>query len=80
MSDRAKKITEFDPAVAPLQANDMFVMVDVSANATVKTSLSLLRSSVVVGPYANDSTANTGGVAIGQLYYTSAGEARVRIA
>lgn len=79
MSDRAKKITEFTVAAAPLQANDVFVMVDVSANSTVKTPLSLLRTSITVGPYANDSTANTGGVAIGQMYYTPAGAVQVRL-
>ena len=33
----------------------------------------------MAGPYANDSTANTGGVAVKQLYYDSSGLVHIRL-
>ena len=81
MTDRAKKIRELGNGteLTALAAGDCFVVDDVSANTTKFTSLSTIRKSVIVGPYANDPAANTAGVAIGQPYYTGAGEVRVRI-
>lgn len=82
MSDRAKKITELTSigtANSSIASGDIFIVEDVSANSTVSATLSTLRKAIVQGPYANDATANTGGVALGQLYYTSAGVVQVRI-
>jgi len=83
MSDRAKKITELDSigtANTSIASGDLFIVEDVSANTTVSATLSTLRKAIVQGPYANNTAANTGGVALGQLYYTAAGEVKVRIA
>lgn len=83
MSTNAKKIpelTSIGTANTSIASGDLFVVEDVSANTTKSTSLSTLRKAVVQGPYDTDAAANTGGVALGQLYYTSSGAARVRIA
>ena len=82
MSDRAKKITELTSigtANSSIASGDIFIVEDVSANSTVSATLSTLRKAIVQGPYANNTAANTGGVALGQLYYTAAGEVKVRI-
>lgn len=83
MSDRAKKITELTSigtANTSIASGDLFIIEDVSANTTKSATLSTLRKAVVQGPYANDSVANTNGVALGQLYYTGDGNVKVRIA
>jgi hypothetical protein len=82
MSDRAKKITELTSigtANTSIASGDIFIIEDISANTTVSATLSTLRKAIVQGPYANKTAANTGGVALGQLYYTAAGEVKVRI-
>ena len=83
MSDRAKKITELTSigtANTSIASGDIFIIEDISANTTVSATLSTLRKAIVQGPYANNTAANTGGVALGQLYYTAAGVVKVRIA
>jgi hypothetical protein len=82
MSDRAKKITELlsiGTANTSIAGGDVFIIEDVSANTTKSATLSTLRNAIVQGPYANDTAANTSGVILGQLYYTAAGEVKVRI-
>ena len=74
MSDRAKKITELTSigtANTSIASGDLFVIEDVSANTTKSSTLSTLRKAIVQGPYADDTAANTAGVALGQLYYTA---------
>jgi hypothetical protein len=83
MSDRAKKITELTSigtANTSIVSGDIFVVEDVSANTTKSATLSTLRKAIVQGPYADDTAANTAGVELGQLYYTSEGVVKVRIA
>lgn len=82
MSGRAKKITELTSigtANTSIASGDIFIVEDVSANATKSATLSTLRKAVVQGPYADDTAANTAGVALGQLYYTATGDVKVRI-
>lgn len=82
MTDRAKKITELTSigtANTSIASGDLFIVEDVSANTTKSATLSTLRKAIVQGPYANDTAANTAGVALGQLYYTAAGEVKVRL-
>lgn len=82
MVDRAKKVTELTSigtANTSIASGDLFIVEDVSANTTKTSSLSTLRKAVVQGPYANDTAANTGGVVLGQLYFTAAGDVKVRI-
>lgn len=83
MTDRAKKITELDPigtTATSIASGDLFIVEDVSANATKISTMTTLRKNMVQGPYANDSAAGTGGVAVGEMYYTSDGSVKVRIA
>jgi hypothetical protein len=83
MTDRAKKITELTSigtANTSIASGDIFIIEDVSANATKSATLSTLRKAIVQGPYTDDAAANTAGVALGQLYYTAAGVVKVRIA
>jgi hypothetical protein len=83
MTDRAKKITEFTSigtANTSIASGDLFIVEDVSANTTKSATLSTLRKAIVQGPYADDTAANTAGVALGQLYYTADGVVKVRIA
>lgn len=79
----AKKITELTSigtANTSIASGDIFIVEDVSANTTKSATLSTLRKAIVQGPYADDTAANTGGVALGQLYYTASGVVKVRIA
>ena len=78
----AKKITELTSigtANTSIASGDLFVIEDGSANTTKSGTLSTLRKAIVQGPYANDTAANTGGVQLGQLYYTADGSVKVRI-
>ena len=82
MSDRAKKITELTSigtANTSIASGDLFIVEDVSANTTKSATLSTLRKAIFQGPYANDSVANTNGVALGQAYFTADGSVKVRI-
>lgn len=82
MSDRAKKIPELQSigtANTSIAGGDLFIVEDVSANTTKSATLDTLRKAIIRGPYSNDSTANTAGVALGQLYYNAAGEVKVRL-
>jgi hypothetical protein len=83
MSDRAKKLTELTSigtSNTAIASGDIFIIEDVSANTTKSGTMATLRKNIVQGPYANDSVANTNGVALGELYYTAAGDVKVRIA
>lgn len=82
MTVKARKITEMSSigtANSSIASGDLFVIEDVSANATKSATLSTLRKAVVQGPFADDTAANTGGVQLGQLYYTVTGVVKVRI-
>jgi len=83
MVDRAKKINELTSigtANTSIASGDLFIVEDVSANTTKSATLSTLRKAMFQGPYANDSVANTNGVALGQAYYMADGSVKVRIA
>lgn len=72
-----KKILEL-PVKTTLSANDVIIVQPASSN-TSQMTVSNLRKNMVQGPFANDSAANTGGVLVGQMYYTVSGEVKVRI-
>jgi hypothetical protein len=81
MSDRAKKLTEL-PSVGTsntsIASGDIFIVEHISTGITSAATLSTLRKAVVQGPYADNTAANTAGVALGQMYYTAAGDVKVR--
>lgn len=83
MSDRAKKLTELTSigtANTSIASGDIFIVEDISANTTKSATMDTLRKAVVQGPYADDTAAAAGGIELGQLYFTAAGDAKVRIA
>lgn len=81
MTTRSKKITEL-PAITSVSSNDLFVVEQFVSNTSTSTSKITginLRKGMVRGPYANDAAAATGGVAVGEMYYTAAGDVKVRL-
>lgn len=80
MADRSKKISEL-PANTTLANTDLFIVEKVSGNTHTTSYITAtnLRKAMVRGPYANDAAANTAGVAVGEQYYTVAGDVKVRL-
>lgn len=81
MTTRSKKIPQL-PVITTLSSNDLLIVEQFVSNTTSKTTaISGLnfKKTIVGGPFANDTAAGTGGVAIGQLYYTAAGDVKVRL-
>lgn len=77
----SKKVIEL-PVFTALQANDRIIVEQVAANSSITgtTSIETMRRFLVKGgPFANDATANTGGVQVGQLYYTADGTVKIRL-
>ncbi len=75
---RARKILAL-PVANSITANDYLVVEKASGNTTITSKLSGSVLKTVPGPYANDSVANTNSIDIGNLYYTTSGEVRIRI-
>lgn len=80
MSVRARKVPDL-PTANTISNTDFFVIEKVSGSNTTTSKISglNLRKGVVRGPYANDSVANTNNVAVGEMYYTAAGDVKVRL-
>lgn len=80
MSTRARAIPDL-PAVTTLSNSDLVIVeVVVGSNTTTsKMTGTNLRKAMVRGPYANDSASATGGVIVGQMYYTATGDVKVRL-
>ena len=80
MASPPKKIPAL-PSANTVGANDYFIIEKVGAtsNTTSKISGNTAISSVITGPFANDATANTNGVAVGDLYYTADGSVKKRL-
>lgn len=80
MTTRARKVPDL-PATTSLANTDLIIVEKVSGNTSVTSKITAtnLRKTVVRGPYANDSAANTAGVAVGEMYYTSGGDVKVRL-
>lgn len=77
-NSRAKTILELTLATS-IDANDRIIVHDVSANTTKQATRTLLGQSLFSGPYANDTVANTAGVALGEPYYNANGAVYVRL-
>lgn len=80
MVTRARKVTEL-PFANTLNDDDLFV-VDKTANGSSTTSritFGDIKRWIVAGPYSDDIEANTGGLEIGELYYTEDGSVKVRL-
>lgn len=80
MSTRPRKLAEL-PSANSISSNDLFLIEKMSSNSSVTSTItaSSLRKSIFKGPFANDSVANSNGIAVGEPYYIATGEVRVRI-
>lgn len=82
MATRARKVPEL-PSANTVANTDLLIIEKVSGNTSVTskiTGANVKKSIVQVrGPYVNDSAANTGGVPVGDLYYTADGSVKVRL-
>lgn len=78
-----KKLVEL-PAFAAannIASGDLFLIEDVSAGITKTANSDIVGAYLSpLGPYADDTAANTAGVAVGRMYYTAAGAVKVRLA
>jgi hypothetical protein len=77
---KAKKIPEL-PAANSVANVDLIVIekVGISANTTSYITGTNFRKAMCRGPYADDPTANSAGVAVGEMYYNSSGVVKVRL-
>lgn len=80
MATRARKVIEL-PAANTVASADLFIIEKVSANGTITSKITggNVRKQMVRGPYSNNSTAATGGVLVGEMYYTDDGSVKVRL-
>lgn len=77
----SKKVIEL-PIFTALTANDRIIVEQVDSNSSITGTVSLdtLRKFLVKGgPFADDLEANTGGINLGQLYYTSDGTIKIKL-
>ena len=79
----AKKITELNATNTVSNSDLLIVETNPStSSATRKITIENFVSSVssnIPGPYADDATANTNGVAVSELYYNSSGVVKIRL-
>ena len=86
MSTRPRKFNEFPSMAAnTIASGDLWLVEDISAGITkvanTATKVEYYSSQIAPrGPYADDAAAATAGIAIGTMYYTSAGIVKVRLA
>jgi hypothetical protein len=82
MTDNAKRTSEL-PTANTIGSSDRLVFL-YQANTSSPSTRSITNAkfieSTVTGPYANDISANTNGVAIKGLYYDASGLVRIRLA
>ena len=80
MATRARKVPEL-PGANSVAATDLFIIEKVSGNTSITSKISgtNVKKSMVKGPFPNDATANTGGVLVGEMYYTADGSVKVRL-
>ena len=69
----ANNLVSVLPKANTISAGTVKVGNNISVNATGFASVT------VTGPYANDTVANTNGIAVGSLYYDSTGAVKIRL-
>lgn len=68
-----------------LVSNNILPVANATVTGVIKIGKNLIAYSngvtyvQVTGPYADDETANTAGITVGQLYYTAAGAVKIRL-
>ena len=87
MTNQTKKFSELPVAQTAATTDRLVLVYNVIGNTAVGNgspqtqtiALSNLVSSVIIGPYDTDTAAQTGGVALHGLYYTSLGVVKIRL-
>lgn len=81
MTDNAKRTSEL-PTANTIGSSDRLVFL-YQANTSSPSTRTITRqnfmASIVPGPYADDTAANTAGVTINGLYYNASGSVRIRL-
>jgi hypothetical protein len=85
MANNSKRTSQL--GIAPtLQSNDRIVVLTNPANTTIANTQTIVLSNFwnaiannLPGPYANDSVANTNGIAVKNLYFDVNGFIRIRM-
>lgn len=85
MSNDSKRTSQLG-VTTTLQATDRVVVLTNPANTTIANTQTIAMASFIImiannmpGPYANDSVANTNGIALGTPYYDTSGIVRLRM-
>lgn len=81
MTDNAKKTSELATANT-IAGSDRLVFLyqaNSSAPSTRTITVKNFTTNLISGPYTNDATANTAGVALNGLYYDASGNVKIRL-
>jgi len=83
MSNDARKVSNLN-ITTTLSSNDRVVVLTNPSSFAQTQTIALSDfvysfSSIISGPYANDSVANTANLPIGSLYYNSNGSVQIRL-
>jgi hypothetical protein len=79
MANNGIKISDL-PIANSIATGDRLVLYRPNSGTSVRTiSFSNIYKSTILGPFANNTAANTGGVALNSLYYDSSGNVKIRL-
>jgi hypothetical protein len=80
MANNGIKISDI-PVVTTISPTDQVIILrDPAGGKTVRNiSLNNIYKATILGPFANNTDANTGGVALKSLYYDSSGNVKIRL-
>lgn len=80
MTDNSKKVSELPTAANVAYTDRVMILRDPSGTPSVRTiNVNNFISTVITGPFANDSSASTGGVPVKGLYYDNSGNVKIRL-
>lgn len=81
MAIKPRKIPELSK-ITSIGDNDLFVIEQVSGNtsSTFAITGSNLKKSIIKGAFLDDAEAASGGIGVGNAYYTPTGDVKVRLA
>jgi len=81
MSDNSKKLSELPQASNVASTDRVVILYSPTGTPSARTITvdNLIKSLILPGPYADDSAANTAGIALGHLYYDTTGTVKIRI-
>ena len=80
MANDAKRSSQLNVTNSVSYSDRLLVLTNPAAAANLQTiAVNNFISSTIKGPYANDSVANTAGIPVLGLYYTSSGAVQIRL-